>query len=240
MNLKKINPKLQEALVQLGRTEAPNVIKEAFGTIKSGNDVVLIIEDENEREEAIAISVIQRLEKPFMLSPRALIIVEDKPQALKMEAIFKTLAKYTNLRIFMTHDKTDLDEDKNQISVGIDVLIGTPERLTFMFGNAGFDVNQLKMFVINNADDLLKKRLDGRLYRLSESIGKTQRLYVSELETERLEIFADKTMLNSYWFSNDKVEEYDEDYDEDSIDIEDLSENEDSINNEDSIKDIKE
>ncbi|MDO5637118.1 MAG: DEAD/DEAH box helicase [Myroides sp.] len=203
MNLKKINPNLQQALIENGLTEAPNVIKEAFGTIKSGNDVVLIVEDEIERFQTIAIAVIQRLEKAFMLSPRALVIVEDKPQALEMEAVFKKLAKYTNLRIFMTHDKTDLDEDKNQISVGIDVLIGTPERLSFMFGNAGFDVNQLKMLVINNTDELLRLRHDTRLYRLSESIGKTQRLYVSEQETERLEIFVDKTMLDSYWFEDD-------------------------------------
>lgn len=204
MNLKKINPKLQQALIENGLTEAPNVIEEAFGTIKSGNDVVLIIEDQKERKEAIAISVIQRLEKAFMLSPRALVIVEDKPQALQMEAVFKELAKYTDLRIFMTHDKTDLDEDKNQISVGIDVLVGTPERLSFMFGNAGFDVNQLKMLVINNTDELLRLRHDTRLYRLSESIGKTQRLYVSEQETERLEMFVYKTMLDSYWFSDEE------------------------------------
>ncbi|UUV21485.1 DEAD/DEAH box helicase [Paenimyroides aestuarii] len=207
MNLKKINPNLKQALAEKGLTEAPAVIKEAFGTIKSGNDVVLVIENQEERAEAIAISVIQRLEKAFMLSPRALVIVEDKPQALEMEALFKELAKYTNLRIFMTHDKTDLDEDKNQISLGIDVLIGTPERLSFMFGNAGFDVNQLKMLVINNTDELLRLRHDSRLYRLSESIGKTQRMYVTQQETERLEIFVDKTMLDSYWFSDDDFEE---------------------------------
>jgi len=211
MKLKKINTQLQQALVENGLTEAPAVLKEAFGTIKSGNDVVLIIEDQENQEEAIAVSVIQRLEKPFMLSPRALIIVQDKEEALRMEAVLKTFAKYTDLRIFMTHDKTDLDEDKNQISLGIDVLIGTPERLSFMFGNAGFDVNQLKIFVIAHTDELLKKRQDTRLYRLSESIGKTQRLYVSDKETERLEIFVDKTMLDSFWFSEDEFEEYDED-----------------------------
>ncbi len=203
MNLKKINPHLKQALVENGLTVAPTVINDAFGTIKSGNDVVLVIENQEERELAIAISVIQRLEKAVLLSPRALVIVEDKPQALQMESVFKKLAKYTDLRIFMTHDKTDLDEDKNQISIGIDVLIGTPERLSFMFGNAGFDVNQLKMFVLNNTDELLRLRHDSRMYRLSESIGKTQRLYITEKETERLEIFVDKTMLDSYWFANE-------------------------------------
>lgn len=211
MKLKKINAQLQQALIENGLTEASAVLKEAFGTIKSGNDVVLIIEDQKDREEIIAVSVIQRLEKPFMLSPRALIIVQDKEEALRMEAVIKAFAKYTSLRIFMTHDKTDLDEDKNQISLGIDILIGTPERLSFMFGNAGFDVNQLKIFVIAHTDELLKKRHDTRLYRLSESIGKTQRLYVSDKETERLEIFVDKTMLDSFWFSEDEFEEYDED-----------------------------
>src|SRR5690606_11215095 len=175
MNLKKIHPKLQQALIENGLTEAPRVIQEAFGTIKSGNDVVLIIEDKKEQKEAIAISVIQRLEKAFMLSPRALVIVQDKLEALQMESLFKELAKYTDLRIFMTHDKTDLDEDKNQISIGIDVLIGTPERLSFMFGNAGFDVTQLRLLVINDHDGLIRLRHDTRLYRLSESIGKTQR-----------------------------------------------------------------
>ena len=213
MKLKKINTQLQQALEENGYTEPFKVIKEGFGMIKSGNDVVLIIEDEEEREVSIAIAVIQRLEKAFMLSPRALVIVEDKEQALKMDQVFKDLAKYTDLRIFMTHDKTDLDEDKNQISLGIDVLIGTPERLHFMFGNAGFDVNQLRMFVINNTDALLKKRLDTRLSRLSESIGKTQRLYVSDIETERLGYFADRTMLDSYWFSNDEDEINEEDDD---------------------------
>ncbi len=35
-----------------------------------------------------------------------------------------------------------------------------------MFGNAGFDVNQLKMLVINDTDELLRLRHDTRLFPL--------------------------------------------------------------------------
>ena len=108
-----------------------------------------------------------------------------------------------------------LDEDKNNISLGIDVLIGTPERLNFMFGTAGFDVNQLKMFVIDTLDDLLRVRLEPKLYRLSESIGKTQRFYLSSSEYERLDTFVDKTMLDSFWFTNEEDEEdFDDEFEE--------------------------
>lgn len=206
MKLKKINKNLERALVENDLLEVSSVLKEAFGTIKSGSDVVFKMENELERDELIAVSVIQRLEKPFMESPRALIVVPEKEDALQLFETIELYAKYTGLRIFMCHEKTDLDEDKNLISLGIDVLIGTPERLNLMLSVAGYDVNQLKMFVINDLDELLRKRFDTRLYRLSESIGKTQRLYLSHQETERLETFVDKTMLDSYWFSDEEEE----------------------------------
>lgn len=212
MNLKKINEDLKQGLINAGLTEPTKILKESFGTIKSGNDVVILCEDANEREDIIVINTIQRLEKEFMQSPRALIVVKDKPEVLRMLEKFKTYGKYTSLRFFGVHEKTNLDEDKNNISVGIDVLIGTPERLNFMFGSAGFDINQLKMFVIDTLDDLLRVRLEPKLYRLSESIGKTQRFYLANDDYERLDAFVDKTMLDSYWFSNEEEDE-DEEHD---------------------------
>lgn len=214
MKLKKINENLKEGLINVGLTEPTQILKESFGTIKSGNDVVIICEDANEREDIIVINTIQRLEKEFMQSPRALIIVKDKPEVLRMLEKFETYGKYTSLRFFGVHEKTNLDEDKNNISVGIDVLIGTPERLNLMFGTAGFDVNQLKMFVIDALDDLLRVRLESKLYRLSESIGKTQRFYLSSSEYERLDSFVDKTMLDSFWFSNDDTEDFDDEFED--------------------------
>lgn len=207
MNLKKINEDLKEGLINAGLTEPSNILKETFGIIKSGNDVVIVSEDANEREDIVVITTIQRLEKEYLESPRALIIVKDKPQVLSMLDKFRKYGKYTSLRYFGVHEKTNLDEDKNNISLGIDVLIGTPDRLNFMFGTAGYDINQLKMFVIDTVDDLLRVRLEPKLYRLSESIGKTQRFYLSSSEYERLENFVDKTMLDTYWFFDEEIED---------------------------------
>jgi hypothetical protein len=39
-----------------------------------------------------------------------------------------------------------MEYDKNYISSGIDVLIGTPNKE--MFTTAGFNVNRLKMFIL--------------------------------------------------------------------------------------------
>lgn len=209
MKLKKINENLKEGLISSQLLEPTPLLKACFGTIKSGNDVVIVSEDVAEREDIIVITTIQRLEKAVLESPRALIMVKDKPEVLSLLDKFRAYGKYTDLRFYGVHEKTNLDEDKNMISLGLDVLIGTPERLNLMFGSAGFDINQLKMFVINDVDQLLRLRLEPKLYRLSESIGKTQRLYVSGDYYERLDAFVDKTMLDSFWFDNDEETEED-------------------------------
>lgn len=51
-----------------------------------------------------------------------------------------------NIQIYVylqLHEKTDMDGDKYEISCGIDVLIGTPKRLSDMFSSAGYNVNKL-------------------------------------------------------------------------------------------------
>ncbi|MBC8645258.1 DEAD/DEAH box helicase [Flavobacterium lindanitolerans] len=184
--------------------------QETFSTIKSGADCVIIAPEKSGKTTTLVINVIQRLEKAFEESPRALIVVESKEKMLEMKQLFEKLGNYTDLRVYGVHDKGDIDFDKNQISLGIDVLIGTPNRLSDMFSSAGFDVNRLKMFIIEDTDDLLRLRFDTKLARISESMGKTQRIYFSENITERVDSFADRTMVEPLFFEMDDWEEEEE------------------------------
>ncbi len=69
-----------------------------------------------------------------------------------------------------------MEFDKNYISSGIDVLIGTPNKLSEMFTTAGFNVNRLKMFILDDADPILKLRHETKIMRISNSIIRTQRI----------------------------------------------------------------
>lgn len=194
MKLKKINIALEEALVGLSFVEPTALQKESFSVIKSGVDALIVAPTREGKSLALAISVIQRLEKAHMIATRALVVVKDKEQVLEMTELFETLTKRMDLRVYGVHNNTDLDNDKNMLSIGNDILIGTMEKLNNMFGSAGFDVNQLKMFVVDDLDEQLKLRLEPKFLRLSESIGKTQRVYFSTIVDERIEAFVDKTL----------------------------------------------
>jgi superfamily II DNA/RNA helicase len=200
MKLKKINEKLQEALVEIGLTDANELQIDTFSTIKSGADCIIISPQGSGKSTTIVLNVIQQLVCEGEESPRALIIVEDKEKVLKMEELFEKLGSKTDLRVYGVHDKGDLEYDKNYISTGIDVLIGTPNRLSNMFSTAGYNVNRLKMFIIDDADTILKLRHDTKIIRISNSIIKTQRLIFSDFLSERIDLIADKMLIEPYLF----------------------------------------
>lgn len=209
MKLKKIKPGLQQALEENGLTESNELQQETFATIKSGADCVIIAPDGRGKTTTIVINVIQQLVSEAEESPRAIIFAETKEKVLELEALFEKFGGDTPLQVYGVHDRGDIDYDKNYISTGIDVLIGTPNKLNEMFSSAGYNVNRLKMFIVDDANAILKARHDTKIARISDAISKTQRLIFSDVVTERLELFADKIMEEPNWFEFD-----DEDHDQ--------------------------
>lgn len=207
MKLKKINEALQNALIEKGLTEANTLQQETFSTIKSGADCLIVAPKGSGKTTTIVLNVIQQLAGKQEESPRALIFVEDKEKVLEMESLFEEFGKYTPLEVYGVHDKGDMDYDKNYISTGIDVLIGTPTKLSDMFSSAGYNVNRLKLFILDDADAILKLRHDTKVMRISDSIAKTQRLIFTDDYTERVAVLADKMLVEPYEFDFEDYEE---------------------------------
>lgn len=200
MQLKKINSSLQKALVEAGLTQANTMQQDTFSSIKSGADAVVQSGQNSGKTTTIVLNVIQRMEKPVGESTRALILVESKEKVLEMVQLFENYACYTNLRVMGVHEKGDIDFDKNQISLGMDILIGTPNKINALFSSAGFNMNTIKMFVVDDAEILFRNRMDAIVLRLSNSIEKTQRIFFCSQITERVEILAEKIMIEPVYF----------------------------------------
>lgn len=211
MKLKKINEGLKESLITNGLTEANAIQQDTFSTLKSGADCLIIAPKGSGKTTTIVINVIQQLVKEGEQSPRALIIVEDKEKVVEILSMFEKYGKHTDLTVFGVHDKGDMDYDKNYISGGVDVLVGTPNKLSNMLSTAGYNVNRLKMFIIDDADPMLRLRHETKIMRISSSIAKTQRIIFASEMTERIESLADKMLVEPYEFDFEDYEDEDED-----------------------------
>lgn len=70
------------------------------------------------------------------------------------------------------------------------------------------------MFILDDADPILKLRHETKIMRISNSIVRTQRIIFSEQFTERIEVLAEKMLVEPFEFDFDEEDE-DEDEDED-------------------------
>jgi superfamily II DNA/RNA helicase len=71
------------------------------------------------------------------------------------------------------------------------------------------------MFILDDADAILKLRHETKIMRISNSIAKTQRIIFSDVFTERIEILADKMLLEPFEFDFEEGEDYeDEDFED--------------------------
>ena len=182
--------------------------EETFSLIKSGADLVISSPDESGKTTTLALNIIQRLDEPYEQSPRALVIVQNKEKVLEFVEIFEKLNLHNKLRIYHTYEQTDIDNDKNLISVGIDVLIGTPKKLSDLFAGAGFDINRLKMFIVDDLDSILKSRQDQIITRLSDAVEKTQRIFTVSEITDKVEMISEKLMPNPTYIEMDEEGSY--------------------------------
>ena len=200
MQLKKINPKLQQALIENGLTEANELQHETFSTLKSGVDAVIQSPPKSGKTTTLVLNVIQRLEKAIGESTRALVVVENRDKVLETVELFQKLGNHLDLRVIGVHEKGDIDYDKNQISLGMDILVGTPTKINDMFSSAGFNMNTIKLFMVDDAEVIFRNRMDAIILRLSLSVEKTQRVFFCSTITERVEVLADKIMIEPLFF----------------------------------------
>jgi ATP-dependent RNA helicase RhlE len=68
------------------------------------------------------------------------------------------------------------------------------------------------MFIVDDANQILKLRHDTKIMRISNAITKTQRIFFTDEITERVETLADKIMVEPLFFEfEDEEDEYFED-----------------------------
>ncbi|MDR5589750.1 DEAD/DEAH box helicase [Christiangramia sp. SM2212] len=200
MSFKKLNPLLKEALNDLGYESPTAFQKKALPKIKSGADLYCLAPDNAGKTTALIISVIQKLKaEAFEDSPRALIYVKDKEAALELEQRFRDFTREMDLRIYCAYEEQNIDDQKDDIYYGVDIVIATPKRLSKLFSMTGIHLGQLQLFIIEDAEFMAKSGLYNDVVRIPLSINKCQYLvFAAEMEPkiERLqEQFMDRAQI---------------------------------------------
>ena len=199
MSFKKLNPPLKEALERLGLETPTRFQKKVLPKIKSGADLYAIAPENSGKTTAMIISVIQKLNsEAFEDSPRALIYVKDKEAALELRQKFEEFTRDMDLRIYCAYEEQNIDDQKDAIYYGVDIVIATPRRLSKLFSMTGIHLGQLQLFILEDAEFMSKPGLYNDVVRIPLSITKCQYLVFAEKMNPKLERLQDLFMERAY------------------------------------------
>ena len=194
MFIKKLDPQLQESLLENGFAEPTELEQVCIPKIKSGRDLVCLAGDETGKTTTIIISVLQKLKASLDDNPRAIIVVANPEAANKIKDELDRLGSYTDLRVHTACEDGKLDDQKDRIYMGSDVVVGTSKRLNQLYSLYALNLTMVKILAIDEADTVLKSFNYQLFDRLAESVGKAQKLVFATQVTDWIERFAGEFM----------------------------------------------
>ena len=129
--------------------------------------------------------------------PRAFILAPTRELAVQIANDAELLGSHTGFRIGLAYGGTDYEKQRNIISDGIDVLIGTPGRIIDYFKQGVFKLDQVEVAILDEADRMfdlgfikdiryLLRRLPPPEKRLNMLFSATLSQRVMELAYEHL------------------------------------------------------
>ena len=198
MPFKKLIEPLKDAIVRRQFESPLPFQKQILSKIKSGANVFGIGPEECGKTTTLILSVVQKLKgMAFEDAPRALIVVKDKQAALALATEFNAFISRTDLRIYCAYEEHSVDSQKDEIYVGVDILIATPKRLNKLFLLNSINLSQLKLFIVEDAEFGAISNNFQDINRITESIDKCQYLIFAKQFDRKIKRFLDSFMYNS-------------------------------------------
>jgi ATP-dependent RNA helicase RhlB len=84
--------------------------------------------------------------------PRTLILAPTRELAIQIHHDALVIGKHTGLRLGLAYGGTGYEQQRDAISTGVDILVGTPGRLIDYFKQHVFDLKMIQALVLDEAD----------------------------------------------------------------------------------------
>ncbi|TVR90200.1 MAG: DEAD/DEAH box helicase [Saprospirales bacterium] len=155
-DLELINP-LMRALGDAGYTKPTPVQERAIPHVLAGRDMVACAQTGTGKTAAFSIPLLQNLHESGKKRKniRALILTPTRELAIQIEQSLTDYGKYLPLRHTVVYGGVSQNPQVSKIRKGIDILVATPGRLLDLMGQGHIHLNNLEVFVLDEADRML-------------------------------------------------------------------------------------
>jgi translation initiation factor 4A len=100
------------------------------------------------------------------LVPQAMIIVPTRELAQQINKVITSIGEYSKVKVLSLIGGTDIRSDIYSLKDGVHIIVGTPGRIYDMISRGNLKLEQLKVLVLDEADQMLDRGFKDQIYEI--------------------------------------------------------------------------
>ena len=190
-----ISSELENILKESGITEPTPIQEQAIPELLRGKDIIAQAYTGTGKTLAFMLPIMERVDAN-QPSIQALIITPTRELAIQITNEAKKLMAVKDISILAVYGGQDVEKQLRKLKRGVHLVIGTPGRLLDHIRRGSIDLGQLKMLVLDEADEMLNmgflKDIENIIY---EAPKKRQTMLFSATMPKELRSLATRYMI---------------------------------------------
>ncbi len=185
----------------MGFTTPTPIQEQSLALVASGKDVVGIAQTGTGKTFAYMLPILRDLKYSKQDNPRVLILVPTRELVVQVVDEIEKLAKYINVRVLGVYGGVNINQQKQEVAQGQDIIVATPGRVFDLAMSYVLQLKSIQKVVIDEVDVMLDLGFRHQLLNLFDIMPeRRQNIMFSATMTEEVD-----ELINEFFVSPERV-----------------------------------
>lgn len=144
--------------------EKPSAIQQrAIIPCINGRDVIAQAQSGTGKTATFSVAILEKIDLR-LTKCQALVLAPTRELAQQIQKVVLALGDYLNAQCHACIGGTQVRDDMRKFESGVHIVVGTPGRVYDMINRRALDPNNIKMFVLDEADEMLSRGFKDQIY----------------------------------------------------------------------------
>merc|ERR1711962_210595 len=185
----KLREKLLRGIYAYGFEKPSAIQQRAILPCIKGHDVIAQAQSGTGKTATFSISILEKIDVKLR-STQALVLAPTRELAQQIQKVVIALGDYMEAKCHACIGGTDVKKDMAVLEDGAHVIVGTPGRVFDMINRKHLRPDQIKMFVLDEADEMLSRGFKDQIYDIFKTLSSSVQVILlsATMPTEVLEV----------------------------------------------------